>query len=294
MSGDQAEDLRRQRKSEQISRPSAHSALRITITGGKGGVGKSNFALNAAITLATFERKVLLVDADANLANLDLLLGVHPQWNLSDLIDGRKDVREVLAPGPEGISILPGASGDLSLLNLSAEIEHRLTASFNELDQTFDVIIIDTSAGLSPQIISYAAGADEVIIITQPEPTAAADAYAMIKVISRQSPNARVHILVNMVKSNEQAADLFDRLNLVVQNFLQFPIEFLGALPFDPFVQQAVSMQKPFCLQFPKAPASIAVRMLMRKLLRLNKPLASETKGTLLSRLFYVKRSSNA
>jgi len=286
VNADQAAALRSRAAESRAVERASRSALRLTVTSGKGGVGKSNFALNAAIALAALDRRVLLVDADANLANLDLLIGVNPKHNLGDVFRGRAGLNDVLIDGPGGLKILPGASGDLELLDHDAEIEQRLSEGFRTLDRSFDVILIDTGAGLSPEIVSYAAAADDTVIVTHAEPTATADAYAMIKVISQRNPNARIHILVNMVRSQTEAEDLFDRLSLVVQNFLQFPLEFLGFIPNDPQVRIAVAAQRPFSVLFPNSPAAIAVRMMVRKLLRMPWTGGTPERESLWSRVF--------
>lgn len=292
---DQAEQLRQQRDAERragLLRPveEARGGLRITVTSGKGGVGKSNFALNAAIAMAGLGKKVLLVDADTNLANLDLLIGMSPSFNLADVVTGGKTMQEIIIRGPGGIDILPGASGDIFMLGLDEQVESRLVDSFSELEETHDVIIIDTGAGLTRQIVAYATCADDVVVVTSPEPTARADAYAMIKVISQQRPTISIHLLVNMVKSAEEAMDVYDGLNLVVQTFLKFSIKYLGHLPFDANVMTAVAAQRPLMLEFPRSSSSVAIRMTAHKLLRgINIPSAAE-KESLLSRMFQSRR----
>jgi flagellar biosynthesis protein FlhG len=295
MVDDQVDRLRQQREAEKRAgflRPIEESrgGLRITITSGKGGVGKSNFALNTAIAMAGLGKRVLLVDADTNLANLDLLLGITPKFNLADVVTGSKSMKDIDIAGPGGIDILPGASGDIFMLGLDEQVEYRLLDSFTELEESHDVIIIDTGAGLSRQIVSYAASADDVVVVTSPEPTSRADAYAMIKVISQSRPTLPLHLLVNMVRSAEEAMDVFDGLNLVVQTFLKFPIRYLGHVPFDPNVMNSVATQHALMLEYPRSAASVAIRMTAHKLLRgVNIP-SPEEKESLLSRMFQSRR----
>jgi len=298
MANDQAGQLRRQREGERragILRPleEARGGLRICITSGKGGVGKSNFALNSAIALAGLGKKVLLVDADTNLANLDLLLGISPRYNLADVVTGDKTLKEVIVPGPGGTSILPGASGDIFMLGLDDDVENHLVDSFSELEESYDLIIIDTGAGLNRQIVTYATSADEVVIVTSPEPTARADAYAMVKVISQARPTVPIHLLVNMVKSAEEGMDVFDGLNLVVQTFLKFSIKYLGHLPFDPNVMAAVAAQKPLMLEYPRSAASVAIRMTSHKLLRGVNLSTASVRESLVTRVFQEKRKED-
>ncbi len=296
MLNDQGQSLRIQSKTErnmetgkEVKR--SRGVLRISVTSGKGGVGKSNFALNTSIVLASLGQKVLLIDADTNLANLDILLGLNPPYYLSDVITGDRTMKEIITKGPGGIDILPGSSGVIEMLELDDEVQRQLIESFNELEEQYDILIIDTGAGLTPHIISYATSADEVIVITTPEPTSTTDAYAMIKVISHHSPAMRINLLVNMARSSEDAMDVYDRLNLVVQNFLSIPIDFLGFLPVDPNVGSAVAHQSPFVLEFPKCSASSAIRMTTRKLITGSRKKSTQERGSLFSRIIKTNRS---
>ena len=295
MINDQVDQLRRIKQSERLEsgKPStkrSRGVVRLCVTSGKGGVGKSNFALNTSICLANLGQKVLLVDADTNLANLDILLGLNTAYNLSDVMTGDKTMAEIVVPGPGGIDILPGSSGVIEMVELDDQVQQHLIDSFSELEQQYNYLIIDTGAGLTPHIIAYATSADEVIIITNPELTAIADAYAMIKVISHRSPTVRIHLLVNMVRSAEEASDVFDRLNLVVQNFLSVPVDYLGHLPMDPNVGTAVAHQVPFVLEFPRCSASAALRMTTRKLLTGSRQKQTEKDRSLLARLLKTNR----
>ena len=273
MPEDQADRLRRLKRTERnngvksVKQSGGNRALRIAVTSGKGGVGKSNFAVNCAVALAMMKQRVLLIDADTNLANLDILLGVNPRWNLSDVISGEKFIREILVPGPAGIDILPGSSGVLEMLELDVQVQRRLVEAFNELEQDYQFILIDTGAGLTPSIVAYVSASDEVALITNQEPTSIADAYAMIKVVTHRNPTLPVRLMVNLVASQAEAVDVYDRINLVAQNYLNLPIEFLGYMPRDPNVVAAVSRQAPFVLAFPKSPASAAVRTMARRVL---------------------------
>lgn len=260
---DQAEELRRQRGYPSPQLPKAHI---ITVTSGKGGVGKSNFALNFSLCLSLLGKRVLLVDADANLANLDLLLGIRPSGNLGDIVRGEKGLDEVLIGISPNLDLLPAASGDSRLFGWEEETHQRLRESFIALEREYPFIVVDTGAGLTPIIVSYAASADDLVVITQNEPTAVADAYALVKMVVRSNPQARIHILVNRTRSPEEGYDLFDRLNLVSHNFLQFDLKFLGSLPEDPKVGEAVAAQAPFVKLFPHSAVSIAVKMMVRRL----------------------------
>ena len=269
---DQVEGLRRMKREENYNgarklKPRSKQVTRFCITSGKGGVGKSNFALNTAIVLASFNKKVLLVDADTNLANLDILIGLRTELTLSDAITGEYTIHEVIVRGPGGIDILPGSSGVLAMIDLDNQVQQRLVEGFAEIEEQYDYMVIDTGAGLNASILGYVIASDEVIIITNTEPTSFADAYAMIKAISHESPTHRIRILINMVSSNTEATKVYDGLNLVVNNFLSMQVEYLGSLPSDTCISQSVSRQLPFVLEYPKSPASRALRMVVRKLL---------------------------
>lgn len=272
MPEDQADRLRRLKQAERNhqtgrQKRGGSGALRIAVTSGKGGVGKSNFALNCAVALALMRQKVLLIDADTNLANLDILIGINSRFNLSDVIAGEKFMREIIMPGPGGIDILPGSSGVLEMLDLDLQVQRRLVETFSELEQEYNFILIDTGAGLTPSILSYVSAADEVALITNQEPTSIADAYAMIKVVTHRNPTLPIRLMVNLAPSQEAALDVYDRINLVAQNYLNLPVEFLGYMPRDPNVPAAVARQAPFVLAYPRTPASVAIRMMARQLL---------------------------
>ena len=293
MAEDQVERLRRIRDAErkrggESGSRRVGSARRLSVTSGKGGVGKSSFALNTAIILSSMNKKVLLIDADTNLANIDIMLGVAPRYNLSDVITGGKFMQEIITSGPGGIDILPGASGDVEMVELEAEVQRRLVDSFSSLEQEYDFVIIDTGAGLTTSVVNYVTSSDEVVIVTNPEPTAISDAYTMIKVISTYNPVLRVRLLVNGVKSRDQAISVYDRLNLVAQNFINRSIEYLGHLPMDDSVAAAVSRRSPFVLEVPKCNASRALRLTTRKLLTGRTTKISENRS-LFSKFFRMK-----
>ncbi len=294
MAQDQVERLRQMKKRERKSGitdryGSGKHPLRLSVTSGKGGVGKSNFALNTAVILSGMKQKVLLIDADTNLANLDILLGITPKFNLSDVITGNKFMRDIIFPGPDGIDILPGSSGDLEMLELADEVQDRLVESFSEVEEQYDFVIIDTGAGLTPQIVGFVISSDVAVIVTNSEPTSNADAYAMIKVITQHNPVLRIRLLINMVGSHDEATDTFERLNLVAQNFLSIPIDYLGYLPVDANVAAAVSRQVPFVRDYPRSPASIALRMIARKLI-VGRSSKGPDNGNLMARFFSTKR----
>jgi flagellar biosynthesis protein FlhG len=293
LSGNQLERLRRirdeqRRQGEKKGNGRINGARRLSVTSGKGGVGKSSFALNTAIALASMKQKVLLIDADTNLANLDIMLGISPKHNLSDVIIGGMFMKEIIIAGPGGIDILPGASDDVEMVELETEVRQQLVESFDEIEKGYNYVIIDTGAGLNPSVIDYILSSDEVIVVTNPEPTAFSDAYKVIKVVSLQSPTLRIKLLVNNVKSRDQAIRVWEGMNAVVQSFINRSIEYLGHLPTDPAVAAAVSRRSPLVLEFPRSPAAREIRLTARKLL-LGKSVRPVGERSLFARLFKVK-----
>ncbi|MCX6640528.1 MAG: MinD/ParA family protein [bacterium] len=257
---------------------------RIAITSGKGGVGKSNFSLNLGICFQKLGKRALLIDADTNLANIDILLGISPKFTLADAVLGDRFITEVLFDGPEGLKILPGGSGIIELVGLEQVMQDRLENSMYELEKGQDIVLLDTGAGISEGVVEFASAADEVIVITTPEPTAITDAYAAIKVISARNQAVKFYILVNFARSEDEAREVARNIKLVVENYLAIDIEILGYLPLDTHVQHAVAQQKPFLLAHPRCPASLNLNMIARRLLRLNQP--HRPRGSLFRHLF--------
>ncbi len=268
---DQASSLR----SRKYSRPTPQEdglprARRIAITSGKGGVGKSNVSLNLAIALGRMGKNVLLVDADTNLANIDILLGLRVDLTLGDVIFNNAFLNDVLIPGPEGITILPGSSGMVEMLEKDDAYRQRLMDTFETLEKEFDVLIIDTGAGLSENVVRLVAASDEALLVTNSEPTAITDAYAMVKVVTHINPNQKVHVVINLARKQQDALATFENLQLAARQFLQRELTMLGHMPYDKNVPLAVEKREPFLLMFPRSGASTAITMMARKLLRIS------------------------
>jgi len=257
---DQAQHLR------ELVWKTRNSAHVLAVTSGKGGVGKTSTSVNLAIALAARGRRVVLLDADLGLANVEVLMGLHSIYNLEHVIEGEKGMSEILVKAPGGIELVPGSSGLAKVADLSAAARQRLFDGLAELQQEVDFIVLDTMAGIGRNAVSFAAAADEVLLITTPEPSAIVDAYAMLKTIYAYRRDAVVRLIVNMVANQAQAQAVASKLAGVSQNYLERNLAFLGCLPRDPHVSQAVMQSQPFVLQFPNAPVSKYMHLLANRL----------------------------
>ena len=237
----------------------------ITVTSGKGGVGKSTVALNLAIKLSDFGKHVLVVDADANLGNLDVMLGISPKLRLGDVLRGDRHFEDVIVTPRPGLAILPGSSGDASYPAPGPGDIGQIVDDLAVLEPRFDCIIVDTSAGLSPDIISFAVNSDETIVVTNPEPTAIMDAYAVIKVISLAKPEAVLQVLMNGARTPRDADEAARKLHLAINHFLKIETPYLGSIPFDPNVARAIARQHPVVEAFPMSAASLSIQNLAQR-----------------------------
>jgi flagellar biosynthesis protein FlhG len=237
----------------------------ITVTSGKGGVGKSTVALNFAIVLAEMGKSVLLVDADANLANLDVMLGLSPRFRLSHLLRGEADLEDVLISPVTGLRVLPGSSGEVDYPMMSAEQQEELLDSLRGMDDRPEMIIVDTSAGLSPEIVGFAARSSEVLVVTSSEPTAMVDAYAIIKILSASAGEVPVSVLLNGVRLPKEAEETAGKLRIAVSHFLRRDIGYAGFIPHDVSAQHAVLRQEPLVRAFPRSGAALSVRALAQR-----------------------------
>ena len=239
----------------------------VAVTSGKGGVGKTNIVTNLAIALARQGIRVLVVDGDLGLANVDLLLGIAPQYDLQDVILGTRSVADVVLEGPDGIRILPASSGVEELANLDEYRTEVLIRSLAELERDVDLILIDCPSGIGRNAVSLAQVADPILVVTTPEPTAFSDAYAMIKVLSRRSIRCVPALIVNEAASEEEAAAVARRVGSVAKRFLNLDIEYWGAILADESVPKSVLRQEPFLSTYPYSPAATCVYQLARRVL---------------------------
>ncbi|MCK8816511.1 MinD/ParA family protein [Natroniella sulfidigena] len=244
-----------------------NSAYVYTITSGKGGVGKSNFTANLALGLRQEGKEVMVIDADLGMANLDVILGVSPTYNLSHVIRGEKRLEEIIVDGPKGLALVPGGSGLEELANLSSYQINNLISCWNKIDQEFDIILIDTGAGLTNNVTKFVLAADEVIIISTPEPTSITDAYGVIKVIAKRDQEATIKLVVNQAENSNEGNKVADRLVKTARDFLQLEIGLLGILPTDKAVTKSVRKRRPFFLEFPKSQVVKSINQIVAKLL---------------------------
>lgn len=239
----------------------------IAVTSGKGGVGKTSTSVNLAIALAARDQRVVILDADLGLANVEVLLGLSSIYNIEHVIEGERKLIDVLVKGPGGIEIVPGSSGLAKVADLNPVGRKRLLDGLAEVQQNADFIILDTMAGIGRNAVSFAIAADEVLLVSTPEPSSIVDAYAMLKTIHGHHEDAIVRLVVNMAASPEQAKAVAAKLAGVSQQYLGRNLAMLGYIPRDPHVSQAVMQSAPFTLKYPNAPASKYMHHLANRLM---------------------------
>ncbi len=251
---DQASSLRRMNQAKQIKV--------IAVTGGKGGVGKTNLTLNTAIACAKQGKKVMVLDADLGLANVDVMLGLRVERNLSHVLRGDCTLDEILVTGPYGIKIAPATSGTKSMTELSNQEHAGLIRAFGELRTPIDMLIVDTAAGISDMVVSFSRAAQDVMLVVCDEPTSLTDAYALIKILNREHGVFKFKVVANMVRSEREGKELFSKLSKVTTRFLDVALELSAIVPFDENVRKAVRKQSAIVEAYPSSPASIAIKHL--------------------------------
>ncbi|MFZ5944436.1 MAG: AAA family ATPase [Bacillota bacterium] len=239
----------------------------IAITSGKGGVGKTSFTINFGITLSQMGYRTFIIDADLGTANVDVLLDLHPKYNLNHILSREKDILDIMIEGPGGVQLIPGGSGLQNLADLDEWHFNRLINSFQTLEKYADIILVDTGAGLSKNVINFVLASDEIIVVTTPEPHAITDAYAIIKVMDDRDPSLRPKLVLNRVESPEEARQISDKMIRVTERFLSIRLESLGYILEDTNVLRAIKKLKPFVLSEPSTPAAQCVRNIAQKLL---------------------------
>ncbi|MBW8001451.1 MAG: MinD/ParA family protein [Planctomycetes bacterium] len=240
----------------------------LAITSGKGGVGKTNIAANLAICMAASRKKVLLIDADFSLSNLDVIMNLNSKYNLSHLLKGRKSIEEIIHTGPEGLEVICGVSGFEEFADLSEFQRQRLLNEFSKLQNNTDALIIDTAAGISKSVIAFCLSADHVLVVTTPESTAMTDAYAVIKVLAGNRFSGRISLIVNMADSIAEGKKTYQQITNVVKQFLNIQVYSAGVLLKDERVSSAVKLRKPVVLAYPKSQITSSLVALAAKLSR--------------------------
>ena len=240
----------------------------IAVTSGKGGVGKTNVSVDVAAALSESGKSVLLMDADLGLGNVDVLLGLQPEFDLQHVISGEKSLDDIIIEGPAGIHIVPASSGVEQMAELTALQHASLITAFSELKHPLDVLIVDTAAGIADGVVSFAKASQEVIVVVCDEPTSLTDAYALIKVLSTRHGIRKFQILANMVQDDAQGLALFEKLLNTTDRFLEVGLKYLGAVPFDQQLRKAVQNQQPVVTAYPRSPAAKSIQKIATKVLQ--------------------------
>lgn len=237
----------------------------IAVTSGKGGVGKTNVSVNLGVAMAEEGKRVMLLDADLGLANVDVMLGLHPAFDLSHVVFGERTLEEVIVEGPSGMSVVPASSGTKAMAELSPMQHAGVVRAFSELSHQLDVLIVDTAAGIADSVVSFSRAAQEVIVVVCDEPASITDAYALIKLLSREYGIERFRILANMAHSAQEGRDLFNKIQRVTERYLDITLDFMGAVPYDDYLRKAVKRQKAVVEAYPRSRASMAFKTLAQK-----------------------------
>lgn len=256
---DQATNLRNIIKQQDVRQ---HTAKIITVTSGKGGVGKSNLSVNLAISLSKLNNRVIILDADFGLANVEVMLGVRPQYNMAALVYSGKTLKEIITPGPGNIGFISGGSGIEELTNLNSGQFASIANKLYELDEIADYVIVDTGAGITEGILNFISVSDRTLLVATPEPTSITDAYAVMKTINRNFLKSGIkptmQMIANRITTYDDGRELYSKLNKVVSRFLSVDLSYLGGVLQDPNITKAVMAQKPISIAYPDSPASKA------------------------------------
>ncbi|WP_077339354.1 MinD/ParA family protein [Pseudocolwellia agarivorans] len=257
---DQASGLRKMQDLQQIKV--------IAVSGGKGGVGKTNVSLNTAIALAQLGKQVLVLDADLGLANVDVMLGLRVQRNLSHVLSGECELDDIIIEGPAGIKIIPATSGTQSMVDLTPNEHAGLIRAFSDMQTKFDILIVDTAAGISDMVLSFCRASQNVMLVVCDEPTSITDCYALMKLLSRDHEVFKFKVVANMVRSPNEGQQLFEKLSKVSDRFLDVGLELVGVVPFDENIRKSGRKQKAIIEAFPNSPASIGFRNLAKNIMK--------------------------
>ena len=237
----------------------------IAVTSGKGGVGKTSVSVNLSVAMALSGRNVMLLDGDLGLANVDVMLGLQPSYNLAHVLEGKCSLEDTLLEGPAGVMVVPASSGKRHMAELTPLQNAGLVQAFSELNRPIDVLIVDTAAGIADSVITFSQASQEVIVVVTGDPTSLTDAYALIKVLNRDHGVERIQVLANMVRDPAEAQSVYESLRRVAERFLDVTLSFIGGIPSDEWLKRAVRRQKAVVDTYPNCAASEAFRQLARK-----------------------------
>jgi flagellar biosynthesis protein FlhG len=237
----------------------------IAVTGGKGGVGKTNVSVNLGVAMSEMGHRVMLLDADLGLANIDVMLGLHPKYDISHVLSGERSLEEVVIEGPSGMRVIPGASGIQALAEMGATEHAGLIRAFSDMSGELDTLIVDTAAGISDTVLSFSRASNEIIVVVCDEPASITDAYAIIKLLNRDYGHQRFRILANMVRSAQEGRDLYNKMCRVTDRYLDVMLSFMGAIPYDDNLRKAVRAQRPVVQAFPRSRVAQGFRNLAKK-----------------------------
>lgn len=291
---DQAEQLRNIIKANQG--PMRPLARVITVTSGKGGVGKSNVSINLALQFRKMGQRVIILDADFGLANIEIMFGTVPKHNLCDLIYQGKNIKDIITWGAGDVGFISGGSGIVGMSNLSRDYLNYIIQNLVQLDAIADVIIIDTGAGISDAVLEFLVASGEILLVTTPEPTSITDSYSLLKALNRHprfsKENSKIKVIANRVNKVSDGQSLFAKLEVVVSRYLKLPIEYLGAIPWDTQLSDAVMQQKPVSLSNPNAKSSLAFEEIATKLMGEEKPVKKRGMAAFFSHIIAGKKSN--
>ncbi|WP_077286352.1 MinD/ParA family protein [Cognaticolwellia aestuarii] len=239
----------------------------IAVSGGKGGVGKTNVSLNTAISLAKLGKRVLVLDADLGLANVDVMLGLRVQRNLSHVLSGECELDDIIIQGPAGINIIPATSGTQSMVDLTPSEHAGLIRAFSDMQTKFDILIVDTAAGISDMVLSFCRASQDVLLVVCDEPTSITDCYALMKLLSRDHGLFKFKVVANMVRSPKEGQQLFAKLSKVTDRFLDVTLELVAVVPYDENIRKSVRKQQAIVEAFPDSPASVSLKSLAKNII---------------------------
>ena len=237
----------------------------IAVTSGKGGVGKTNISVNLSLCLGRLGRKVVLMDADIGLANVDIMFGLKPKRNIADVLSGSCGLDEVRVQAAENVRIVPATSGTLEMTSLSIHEHAELIYAFNDIASDVDVLIVDTAAGISQAVVNFLRASQEIVVVVCDEPTSITDAYGLIKLLNRDYKMTRFRVLTNMVGNEKEGRSVYGKLLTVTDRFLDVTLQYLGSIPYDESVRLAVKKQSPVVISYPRSKAALAYRQMAIK-----------------------------